>query len=45
LAAAHAAAAQTAAAVHRSYRRDLVPLRQETALVVWKPVRGPDQKA
>lgn len=39
LAAAHAAAEQAAAAVHRSYRRDLVPVRQETALVVWRPER------
>lgn len=39
VAAAHAAAEQAAAAVHASYRRDLVPLRQETALVVWKPDR------
>jgi MerR family transcriptional regulator/heat shock protein HspR len=23
--------------VHASYRRDLVPVRQQTALVVWKP--------
>lgn len=37
LAAAHAAAEQTAAVVHASYRRDLVPMRQQTALVVWKP--------
>ncbi|MCK2236456.1 MULTISPECIES: heat shock protein transcriptional repressor HspR [unclassified Crossiella] len=38
LAAAHAAADHAAAAVHASYRRDLVPLRpQQTALVVWKP--------
>jgi MerR family transcriptional regulator/heat shock protein HspR len=37
LAQAMAAAASTAAAVHASYRRDLVPIRQETALVVWKP--------
>lgn len=37
LAAAHAAAEKAAAAVHASYRRDLVPVRQETALVVWKP--------
>lgn len=37
LAAAHAAAEQAAAAIHASYRRDLVPRRQETALVVWKP--------
>ncbi|AHI02008.1 helix-turn-helix transcriptional regulator [Kutzneria viridogrisea] len=37
LAAAHAAAEHAAAAVHASYRRDLVPIRQQTALVVWKP--------
>ncbi|WP_434452130.1 heat shock protein transcriptional repressor HspR [Lentzea sp. E54] len=37
LAQAHAAADAAAAAVHASYRRDLVPIRQETALVVWKP--------
>jgi MerR family transcriptional regulator/heat shock protein HspR len=40
VAAAHAAAEQAAAAVHASYRRDLVPVRQpETALVVWRPER------
>ncbi|MHA6806140.1 heat shock protein transcriptional repressor HspR [Salinifilum ghardaiensis] len=39
VAAAYAAAEQAAAAVHASYRRDLVPVRQETALVVWKPQR------
>lgn len=39
LAAAYAAAEQAAAAVHASYRKDLVPLRQETSLVVWKPPR------
>jgi MerR family transcriptional regulator/heat shock protein HspR len=37
LAQALAAADSTAAAVHASYRRDLVPIRQETSLVVWKP--------
>ncbi|HEX4723873.1 MAG TPA: MerR family transcriptional regulator [Pseudonocardiaceae bacterium] len=37
LAAAHAAAENAAAAVHASLRRDLVPVRQQTALVVWKP--------
>ncbi|MQA11088.1 MAG: MerR family transcriptional regulator [Pseudonocardiaceae bacterium] len=37
LATAYAAAEQAAAAVHASYRRDLVPARRETALVVWKP--------
>ena len=39
LAAAYAAAEQAAAAVHASYRKDLVPVRQNTALVVWKPRR------
>ena len=37
LAAAHAAAESAAAAVHASYRRDLVPVRQQNALVVWRP--------
>ncbi len=37
LAAAYAAAEQAAAAVHASYRRELVPMPQQTALVVWKP--------
>jgi MerR family transcriptional regulator/heat shock protein HspR len=37
LANALAAADHAAASVHRSYRRDLVPVRHETALVVWKP--------
>lgn len=39
LAAAYAAADQAAAAIHASYRKDLVPVRRETALVVWKPRR------
>ncbi|HEX2263552.1 MAG: helix-turn-helix transcriptional regulator [Actinomycetota bacterium] len=41
LAHAQAAAEQAAAAVHASYRRDLVPVhpRTETALVVWRPRR------
>ncbi|RSM79287.1 heat-shock protein HspR [Amycolatopsis sp. WAC 01375] len=39
LTAAYLTAEQTAAAVHASYRKDLVPLRQQTALVVWKPKR------
>ncbi|MGH3951679.1 MAG: heat shock protein transcriptional repressor HspR [Pseudonocardiaceae bacterium] len=39
LASAYAAAEQAAAAVHASYRKELVPLRRETALVVWKPRR------
>ncbi|MGH3908717.1 MAG: heat shock protein transcriptional repressor HspR [Pseudonocardiaceae bacterium] len=38
LAAAHSVAEQAAAAVHASYRRDLVPVRpNEAALVVWRP--------
>ena len=37
LAAAHAAAETAAAAVHASYRRDLVPVRQQTALMIWRP--------
>lgn len=39
LAAAHTVAEQAAAAVHASYRRDLVPVRPpgEAALVVWRP--------
>ena len=41
LAHAQAAAEQAAAAVHASYRRDLVPVhpRTETALVIWCPRR------
>jgi MerR family transcriptional regulator, heat shock protein HspR len=39
LAAAFAAAEQAAAAIHRSYRNELVPVRRQTALVVWKPER------
>lgn len=41
LARAHALAAQAAAAVHASYRRELVPVRSrsQTALVVWRPRR------
>jgi MerR family transcriptional regulator/heat shock protein HspR len=37
LAAVHAAADQAAAAIHRSYRNELVPINRQTALVVWKP--------
>ena len=37
LAAVHAAAEQAAAAIHRSYRNELVPISRQTALVVWKP--------
>lgn len=29
--------ARTAAAIHASYRNELVPITQQTALVVWKP--------
>ena len=42
LARAQAVAEQAAAAVHASYRRDLVPVRRpgaETALVIWRPSR------
>ena len=39
LAAAYVAADQAAAAAHASYRRDLVPLNQQTAMVVWRPKR------
>jgi MerR family transcriptional regulator/heat shock protein HspR len=37
LAAARAAAEQAAATVHASYRRDLVPIRRQTAIAVWRP--------
>jgi MerR family transcriptional regulator/heat shock protein HspR len=37
LAGARAAAEQAAAAVHASYRRDLVPVDRRQALVVWRP--------
>jgi MerR family transcriptional regulator/heat shock protein HspR len=40
VATAHAAAEQAAAAVHASYRRDLVPRPSQTALVVWRPARS-----
>lgn len=36
-AAAHAAVERAAAAVHASYRRDLVRRPSQTALVVWRP--------
>ncbi len=41
LATTHAAAEQAAAAVHASYRRDLVPVRrpEDSALVIWRPPR------
>jgi MerR family transcriptional regulator/heat shock protein HspR len=37
LLAAHAAVEHTAATVHASYRRDLVPVDRRQALVVWRP--------
>jgi MerR family transcriptional regulator, heat shock protein HspR len=37
LAAAYTATEQAAAAIHASYRNELVPIRRQTALVVWKP--------
>ena len=37
LGAAYTSAEQAAAAIHRSYRNDLVPISRQTALVVWKP--------
>lgn len=40
LAAAYAAAEQAAAAVHASYRREIVPVRRQNALVVWRPQRS-----
>ena len=45
LAHAQAAAEQAAAAVHASYRRDLVPyqeVQQTSALVVWRPKKAKD---
>ncbi len=40
LLAAQTAAEQAAASVHASYRRDLVPIDQRQALVVWRPQRS-----
>jgi MerR family transcriptional regulator/heat shock protein HspR len=37
LAEARAAAEEAAAAVHASYRRDLVPVRRQTQISVWRP--------
>lgn len=37
--AAYAAAEQAAAAVHASYRKDLVPSRKQAEVVVWRPRR------
>jgi MerR family transcriptional regulator/heat shock protein HspR len=37
LSAARAAADQAAASVHASYRRDLVPVERNQAIVVWRP--------
>lgn len=40
LAATHAAAQQAAAAIHRSYRNEIVPVREQpTSMVVWRPKR------
>ncbi|MCX6463624.1 MAG: helix-turn-helix transcriptional regulator [Pseudonocardiales bacterium] len=39
LLAARTAAEQAVASVHASYRRDLVPVKREQALVVWRPPR------
>jgi MerR family transcriptional regulator/heat shock protein HspR len=40
-----AAAVAATAGVHASYRRDLVPVRRDTALVVWRPTPRPDRSA
>jgi MerR family transcriptional regulator/heat shock protein HspR len=37
VAAARIAADQTAANVHASYRRDLVPVRRQTSIAIWRP--------
>jgi MerR family transcriptional regulator/heat shock protein HspR len=37
LLAAHSAIERTAATVHASYRRELVPVDRSQALVVWRP--------
>jgi MerR family transcriptional regulator, heat shock protein HspR len=37
LLAARAAVEQAAASVHASYRRDLVPVKREQSIVVWRP--------
>ncbi|MGI8816285.1 MAG: heat shock protein transcriptional repressor HspR [Pseudonocardia sp.] len=37
LAATRAAAEQATAAVHASYRRDLVPVSRQTSITVWRP--------
>jgi MerR family transcriptional regulator/heat shock protein HspR len=45
LAAAQAAAEQTAATVHASYRRDLVPVKRHTTIAVWRPTpKQPPQR-
>ena len=41
--AARAAAEQAAASVHASYRRDLVPVERNQALVVWRPQKRPQR--
>ena len=40
-----AAAIVATAGVHASYRRDLVPVRRDTALVVWRPTPRPNPLA
>ena len=37
-----AAAVVATAGVHASYRRDLVPVRRDTALVMWRPTPRPN---
>ena len=41
LAAAQVAVEQAAASVHASYRRDLVPVRRQTAIAIWRPTPPP----
>jgi len=43
LVAARAAAEQAAAAVHASYRRDLVPIRRQTSVTVWRAAPPPER--
>lgn len=41
LAEARAAAEAATAAVHASYRRDLVPVNRQTSITVWRPTQPP----
>jgi MerR family transcriptional regulator, heat shock protein HspR len=41
LAAAQVAVEKAAASVHASYRRDLVPVRRQTAIAIWRPTPPP----